>query len=352
MPNLRKNNIAIVTTHGDIHASIIATKLKKRGYLCHIFETDNISQSAPLSFSIKNKYQNFFATDIFGEKIKIADLNVCWWRRISNVQNIELNKNQEDIYTAPSSTSRCAFIGGFITNFNGTFLSSPEATAIAENKLVQLKAAKEIGLPIPETLISNTIEDIIEFGNKHENIVVKSLISLNGKMIPARKIHFQQIDKDEASLAPTIFQRCINGKKHVRAIIFGDDAILVYFESLNLDWRGHAIQNMQIINGEQETKKKLVRLCKKMRLMMGIADLKYDKDGDLIFLEMNPQGQFIYVEPYINLSISDIFADFILNTLTQTTGSQAQAQATGSQATQAQATGSGLALTHLIQCKT
>jgi hypothetical protein len=58
------------------------------------------------------------------------------------------------------------------------------------------------------------------------------------------------------------------------------------------------------------------KLCRRvldsLELEMGIIDLKETPDGELVWLEVNPQGQFLFWEPICDLKIGDIFVEYLL----------------------------------------
>ena len=52
-------------------------------------------------------------------------------------------------------------------------------------------------------------------------------------------------------------------------------------------------------------------------LVMGIFDVKLTDDDEPVFLEVNPQGQFLFVEALCRLPLADIFAAFLVDQATQ-----------------------------------
>ena len=48
-----------------------------------------------------------------------------------------------------------------------------------------------------------------------------------------------------------------------------------------------------------------------MGLVFGAIDLKLAVNGEPVFLEVNPQGQFLYVEIRTGLPISDALAEYL-----------------------------------------
>ena len=50
----------------------------------------------------------------------------------------------------------------------------------------------------------------------------------------------------------------------------------------------------------------------KLGLAMGVIDIKEDPNGELVWLEVNPQGQFLFLEPLTGLKLTNHFADFLI----------------------------------------
>ena len=46
-------------------------------------------------------------------------------------------------------------------------------------------------------------------------------------------------------------------------------------------------------------------------LVFGTVDLKLANSGEHVFLEVNPQGQFLYIEILTGLPISNALAEFL-----------------------------------------
>ena len=55
-----------------------------------------------------------------------------------------------------------------------------------------------------------------------------------------------------------------------------------------------------------------------LRLYYGAADLIEDVDGEYVFLEINPSGQFLFVEADTELPISAAWARLLTSDVTET----------------------------------
>jgi hypothetical protein len=54
-------------------------------------------------------------------------------------------------------------------------------------------------------------------------------------------------------------------------------------------------------------------VLRRLGLRMGVIDLKLTPDGEPVWLEVNPQGQFLFLEPLLNEPLAEHFTDFLLS---------------------------------------
>lgn len=54
-------------------------------------------------------------------------------------------------------------------------------------------------------------------------------------------------------------------------------------------------------------------VIEKLGLEMGIVDIKIMPSGELVWLEVNPQGQFIFLEPLIGVPFIDMFSRYLID---------------------------------------
>jgi hypothetical protein len=53
---------------------------------------------------------------------------------------------------------------------------------------------------------------------------------------------------------------------------------------------------------------------------MGVFDVKLRPDGEPVFLEVNPQGQFLFVEGMSDMPLGEAFAEFVVDELAAVRG--------------------------------
>jgi glutathione synthase/RimK-type ligase-like ATP-grasp enzyme len=311
--------IGIATISHDIHAYAIQNILQDRYKVtCHIIETDKLANTGKISWSSNQMIAPTLPTLNTGD-VDISKLSVVWWRRMaSRLQASEAVK--ELSITDPVAIDvivndcRVAYYGIFRTSFKGAWISDPDATDLFENKLVELQLAQQVGLKIPQTLVSQNPQAIREFCAMLNNqVILKPLAGVAGAAVAATTVTAELLAADQSlQLCPAIYQEMIYGTQHLRISVFGDDFHTALITSEDLDWRfGMAKAIVESYELSTTLKAQLQEFLRCAGLRMGIFDMKINTNQEPIWLEINPQGQFLFVEGLSEMKLADAFADFL-----------------------------------------
>ena len=114
-------------------------------------------------------------------------------------------------------------------------------------------------------------------------------------------------------MVPSIYQELIFGTKYLRVNRFGDQVYAALIETDALDWRPNINVPISPFSVDVELKERIVALLNAFNLKVGIMDLKISDRGDLVWFEVNPQGQFLFLEPLTGQNLLASFADFLLD---------------------------------------
>ena len=167
----------------------------------------------------------------------------------------------------------------------------------------------------PETLVSSDPERIRAFLAGHGGrAVVKVVRGTAAFSIPTRLVTDADL-ADTASLqaCPAMYQTVVDGAVHLRIHVFGEAVVAVRIESRRLDWRTDLTVPMELVTLERSLAGRLVGLIRDLGLAMGIIDAKLTDDVTLVFLEINPQGQFLFIEGLTRAPLATTMAAFLIN---------------------------------------
>src|SRR5262249_30053119 len=160
--------------------------------------------------------------------------------------------------------------------FRGRWVSDPTATRLAENKLLQLRAARRAGFRLPDTLVSQSPAQIRRFCAAHHNqVIVKPVRGTQRAQLLTQLVSEELLASDESmGLCPAIYQEYVPGTRHIRAQCFGDAVYAAQIEAEALDWRGNLDLPFSVVELDGDVQERLRRVVRDLGLRMGIFDLK------------------------------------------------------------------------------
>jgi hypothetical protein len=315
-PSGRYAMILIVTATDDLHAVAVAQRVRQLGYRdINIFECDRIAQRRSLSYRVDSSGKTDKLLTLEGNEISIADVNVIWLRRIRANQQLVVPVVEDAAGEIINNDCRGGFSGFLSTKFTGKWISDPESSIKASDKIYQLTVAEKNGFIIPKTLVTQSYEDLLDFFEECEQkIIVKTVVGVHEPFLQTIKIDDpSDYEADSYESSPAIYQELIDGTDHLRLLCFGNRSLCGRICTEEIDWR----LNLQSKISSWEVPDHLHKMVRKtlddLGLEMGVMDIKINSKGEYCWFEVNPQGQFIFLEPLTNINFIDEFSKYLIS---------------------------------------
>ncbi|HYV90914.1 MAG TPA: hypothetical protein VE978_03990 [Chitinophagales bacterium] len=307
-----KRMILIITHKTDFTADFVINKLNQKGISYKRFNCEDLFLS---SFTVK--LNGSFQYSILGE----TKYKSVWFRR-TKLPEIKNLSNEERLYILNETDN---FFKNLFSSLPAKWLSQPNAVYCAENKFLQLKLAKQIGFVIPKTIITNSKTQLkVFYEENNKNIIIKPISQTrvqykeNSEFIftsSVSQILIQEIEMYD--LTPCIFQENIPKEYEIRVTIVGEEifAAAVYSQKdieTKTDWRKKKLKFVEM-KLPIEIEQLCLLLVKKLNLEFGAIDLIKTPDGTYVFLEINPNGQWVWIESQTGQKISEAIINFLSN---------------------------------------
>lgn len=180
---------------------------------------------------------------------------------------------------------------------------------LIRNKAVQLHLARMAGLKIPATLMSNSPKEIRTFFANGHRIICKPFVShtweqgTGGVAVAGTfELGRDQLPEDEVlSFAPSIFQQRIAKSFDVRTVLMGQSVYSFALRTADgaLDWRPQAALGNVFVNPiatPADVEKGILSFVRNTGVCFGSIDFAVDANGEWWFLEINEQGQFLWLD--------------------------------------------------------
>jgi len=204
-------------------------------------------------------------------------------------------------------------------------MSHPAAIWQAEYKPYQLHIAANLGLPIPRTIVTNDPTAVRSAFDTFGQLIVKPTRTgyltergteyavYTSRVLPE---HLNQLE--DVRWSPSIYQALVPKKYDVRVTIVGDQCFTAAIDSQSdpaavLDWRLTEDPALPHFTADlpAAVRDGLLRLMKALQLTFGAVDLIETPGGDYVFLEVNPNGQWLWLDQILDLGISDAVAEWL-----------------------------------------
>lgn len=302
--------ILIITHRTDFTTDFVVNKLNERKIPYRRLNCEDLLLS---KFSIR--FDADFKFSILGE----GEYKSVWFRR-TKLPKVEGLTGEETAYVLGE-------IDDFFTNLfsilPAKWLSPPSAVYEAENKLLQLKTAQRLGFIVPETLVTNSKEELKEFYRMNDrDIIIKPIAQTrishreDSAFIFTNSVPQSLMEQiEEFDLIPCIFQKNILKDYEIRVTVVGEKvfAAAVYSQAddeTKVDWRRKRLEFVETTL-PTEIEDLCVRLLKELNLRFGAIDLIKTPNGEYVFLEINPNGQWAWIENETGQKISDAIIEYL-----------------------------------------
>lgn len=317
--------VLILTNKDDITVDFVVMELQKRKIDYYRLNMDDIPEKIKVCFDF-NKEEFKIIDTIKNIVVNLGEVTSVYFRRplLNKLEYIEELNSQEKIYL----TSELAFIHEGIYKIleNKYWLNNVYDIREAENKIYQLQLAKEVGFKIPMAFIGNEYDDIKKFSEKLDcSCIIKPIKSgnmkdlISPKVIYTTKLEEKQILKKESIEAfPVFIEENVKKKIDLRCIVVGNEVFTaeIYsqeYQESKIDWRkSKQILEHRIHDLPENIKAMCVKLTHKLNLNYSAIDLILDSNDNYVFLEINPNGQWAWLEKRLKFPISKTIVDILV----------------------------------------
>ncbi|MFD8368234.1 ATP-grasp ribosomal peptide maturase [Streptomyces hygroscopicus] len=209
-------------------------------------------------------------------------------------------------------------IAGVLHALDGPlWVNHPVRNAAADHKPAQLATAARLGFTVPATLVTNDPGEARRFIAAHGQVITKTLrwtpyerdgISLTSWAEP---VTADEVD-DAVAVAPHLFQARVDKIADLRVLIVGRRPFAVRIDSGLLDWRkDYSALSYRVVDLPDRLEKALLACLDHFGLPSGSFDLALDRDREPHWLELNPNGQWGWLEEETGLPMAAAFADLL-----------------------------------------
>lgn len=308
--------LLLVTNKRDITTDYVVAEIRRRGLSYFRLNTEDLPRAIFAMDAVRRDNWSFRWEDqeLFGSKVRAA-----YFRRPGAPVLAHVGADSGEV--AYSESEWQSLLKSLYSRLDGRWLSSPTSIFMAEDKPRQLLLAHEIGLNIPQTTVTNEYSQVMAL-SKNGAAVAKPLRNalLTGSeervMFTTRLSDVTSADAAAIAVAPIICQTEVKKRFDVRVTVVADKVFAAAihsqdFSETEVDWRKGSRPDLrhECVSLPEDLEAKCIELTTRLGLRYGAIDLVCDEAGVFWFLEINPNGQWAWIENMTGYPIASAIVD-------------------------------------------
>jgi hypothetical protein len=302
------HQILIIAPEDDLHADVVSERIQRAGHHCINWNTTWF----PWKNSVSWDSSGGAHFRLLGCEFALNEIGAVWWRRY---RPATINPMITDAHVKQFCSSESSALLQSIFYHSDKVINSPIRERAASLKQAQLVAAIRLGIRIPRTIISNDGAAIRRFVQREKATICKTIVCDYPHSVPTRTCSLADFANDEeVALAPVIVQELVPCALDIRVCIVGDQIFCAQLWRENreeVDWRMTA-SGWKPHSMSKDLIHQLQTLIRSFGLDMASIDLRLTPEGDYYFFEINPSGQFLFLEIDAGLPISNAVAELLI----------------------------------------
>lgn len=323
--------ILILSAKEDPHAKIVATELGDRRASYRWFDPAEFPANALITVSLDVNGRSEYVLEYEGENIDLREVSAIWHRR-PGVPEPEETITHDKVREWVSRESQ-AFLEGIWTTLNCLHVPGVEHDRYAaENKLNQLVEASRVGFSIPRTFVTNRPTCLLESFSNFDGAAITKVFSnpvvwrsdeegedeewsAFTRPVQRRDLGYHR----SIRYAPVIIQEYVPKSFEIRATVVGSQVFAAAIHSQHShrtrhDWRHYDFDNTphEAHALPDNLSALCIRLVRSLQLTFGAIDMVLTPSGNYVFLEINPNGQWAWIQELTGMPISSAIADLLI----------------------------------------
>lgn len=339
---MKKSAIVMVSRLADLHADAMMLQLQEMGHEPIRLNTDDIPLDTTMSFRFpydKPTWKGAITLQTARRLIAIEDIRSIWWRRPGEYFGLPPELSEQEREFAKGEIDH--ILRGLWSLLDCYWISYPEHIRQASWKMGQLQRAAQYGFDVPRSLLTSDPDEVRAFYETCRGRMIFKV--LTGSFLGAPQVAEKHPDQPrpepretkttlitEAELAhlegvrlvPCLFQEYIPKRTELRVTVIGDDLFVAEIDSqaqegTSVDWRNWRDGGLAIPYRKatlpMDIAERCMALVRSYQLNFSAIDLILTPDGRYVFLENNPNGQFMWIEHLVpELKMTEALASCLI----------------------------------------
>lgn len=308
--------ILVVSYPDEDHTLDVVGRLERAGREVVQIDLSDYPARAGLALCWSDQEAPTYLTVRNGRAVDLRHANVAWWRRVRPFEPDSAVVSPSLRTFALSETGQA--VEGMLDALPCAWVNPRAADEAAHRKPYQWEIARQVGLRLPRTLVTNQPQEACAFIERVGvgRTVFKAFVASIEAWRETRLVEAADLERiEQVRYAPVIFQEYVEGVD-LRITAVGDQLFPCEIDARKTSYPF----DMRMVVGESVVRPAelppslhdaLLALQRRLGLYYGAIDMRRTPDGEYVFLEVNPAGQWLFVERLTGMPIGQAVADLL-----------------------------------------
>ncbi len=288
--------ILIVSFHDNEHVKRVLQHLDRPARVFDIAEFPHRTR-LDVRFGVGGDALSF--TPDGGAPIRLEEIGAVWYRRVRPIGlDPALTDSTSRLFAWSESTEALTGVWHAIECF---WMNPPAGDEAGQRKIRQLQVARQVGLAVPETLITNDPALAAAFIDARPAGAVIRKAFRNIAEAPRSTAIVTLEDRahiTDVQYAPVTFQEFVPADLDLRVIVVEQEIFAAAIRSepeYRTDYRmGMGSAEFSSYQLPDDVASALLALHARLGLAYGASDFRVTPDGEHVFLGVNPGGEYLF----------------------------------------------------------
>jgi glutathione synthase/RimK-type ligase-like ATP-grasp enzyme len=299
--------LLIISNSQDVTADYLVDRIVKTGPKIVRLDTDNFVANGRFEYRI-----GLPRLLVEGNDVRPEEFSTVWYRRPERLKCSKIEETPEGkVVFDEWAEALEAFFAHIPT---ARWINHPSANAAASHKLEQLTTAAQVGFSVPRTLVTQDEPQLRRFFDECDGRLIAKPMSVGHIERSGGEhdslIYTNQVSKDhlgdlsDLCHCPTLFQEFVQKAADVRITVVDEEIHAV--ELVALDPDGSQRCDVRRNNMDDVTYRSVAlppnvdsavrAIMKRYGLRFGAIDMAVTTNGKWVFFEINPNGQWAWLD--------------------------------------------------------
>mgnify|MGYP006423478843 CR=1 FL=1 len=299
--------ILILGSNTDAHVAHIQSRLQEFSVDVECWETHFFPQKTRLSMDV-DRNDGTIEFDS-GKRWKWSEIHSVYWRTFSGVDVPPLSDREQYRIAVGDANST---LRSFMQACPARWVNPWAAYRFHQEKPLQLKKARQIGIPIPRTSITNSPDEVIAFCSEGgERIIFKPVYGgTHTQFVTLNHLERERLSY-ALSYSPVTLQEYIPGT-NIRSYVIGEEVYSAEISSSEVDFRSDRQTELRPKNVPESVKEQCRKIAQEFGMEWTAIDWRLKPTGEYIFLEANFSPMFVHFERETGFPIGEKLAELLM----------------------------------------